>query len=307
MTKAALPVAITCGDPAGVGPEIIVSWAAAQTSPADYRIVGPAAWVAQFGVNGIAVGRADFRPVPGQPCPEGARIAWQAMQLAADGCRNGLFRAVVTGPVSKACLAGVGYPYPGQTEFFAAQWGGEPVMGFAGQRMRVVLATWHQPLMSVGPFLHAHPEVIERAVQQAVLLAAQATGCDAPAIAVCGLNPHAGEGGLLGSEEQQWLDPLLDRLRARYPGLSPALPADTVFFRHLQGDFAAVVALYHDQGLAPLKTVEFSSAVNITLGLPYIRTSPDHGTAFGLAGKNSADSGSFCAAIEWARTLSVQS
>lgn len=307
MNSPVLPIAITCGDPAGVGPEIITRWAATCTDAENFRILGPKSWVNTFGKLGLPVGPDGYQATPGKPDPDGAKLAWQAMQVAADGCGKGHFSAVVTGPVSKAALAQVGYPYPGQTEFFADQWGGNPVMAFAGGKMRVVLATWHQPLMSVGPFLRTHPEVLERAVQQAVFLARTVSGDREPSVAVCGLNPHAGEEGLLGDEEQQWLNPLLQQLRHRFPGVSSALPGDTVFYRHLQGEFDAVVALYHDQGLAPLKTVEFNSAVNITLGLPFIRTSPDHGTAFSLAGKQVADIGSFCAAIEWARKLSVQS
>ena len=126
-----------------------------------------------------------------------------------------------------------------------------------------------------------------------------------PRIGVCGLNPHAGEGGILGSEELEVLDPTLDRLRREMPGLSNCLPGDTVFFRQRQGEFDVVVAAYHDQGLAAVKTLEFDSAVNVTLGLPYIRTSPDHGTAFDIAGQDVADAGSFQAALDVARQLTA--
>ncbi len=132
---------------------------------------------------------------------------------------------------------------------------------------------------------------------------ARAEGVASPRIAVCGLNPHAGEEGLLGSEEQETLDPILERLRPRFPRVSRTQPGDTVFARALRGEFDVVVALYHDQGLAPLKTIDFDEAVNITLGLPFVRTSPDHGTAFSIAGKNIARTRSFENAVTFARKL----
>jgi 4-hydroxythreonine-4-phosphate dehydrogenase len=164
----------------------------------------------------------------------------------------------------------------------------------------VVLATWHIPLREV-PAAITRP-VLERAIERSHWLA-RAEGCGEPRIAVCGLNPHAGEGGMLGREEIDVFDPWLAELRARFAGLSSCLPADTVFARALRGEFDVVVALYHDQGLAPLKAVDFDRAVNVTLGLPFIRTSPDHGTAFDIAGRGIADTGSFANAIAVARRL----
>jgi 4-hydroxythreonine-4-phosphate dehydrogenase len=223
------------------------------------------------------------------------------MERAAEGVRAGEFSAVVTAPVSKARLAAVGYAFPGQTEFFAARWGGEPVMAFCGGRLRVALATWHVPLVEVPQLLG--PVRLRRTVAAADRLA-RADGIAAPRIGVCGLNPHAGEGGLLGEEERDLLDPALERLRADFPGVSSCQPADTLFARTLRGEFDAVVALYHDQGLGPLKTVDFDTAVNVTLGLPFVRTSPDHGTAFGIAGTGRADPRSFAQAVAVARRLS---
>jgi 4-hydroxythreonine-4-phosphate dehydrogenase len=222
------------------------------------------------------------------------------MERAAQGCVNGEFAGVVTGPVSKAELAAIGFPFPGQTEFFAARWGGEPTMAFCGGKLRLVLGTWHLPLRDVPAAINE--AVVERAVEAAVGLAL-AEGVSNPRIAVCGLNPHAGEQGLLGDEEQQLIDPVLARLREHHPGVSSSLPGDTVFARALAGDFDVVVAWYHDQGLAPLKTVDFDTAVNVTLGLPYIRTSPDHGTAFSLAGTGRASITSFANAVRVARRL----
>jgi 4-hydroxythreonine-4-phosphate dehydrogenase len=296
-------LALICGDPAGVGPEIIASWLAANHDEAfNVAVLGPARWLATLpaAVEKIPVGSADFLAIPGTPDDAGARVALAAMELAAAGCRDGRFSGVVTGPVSKARLAAVGYPFPGQTEFFAARWGGEPVMAFCGGRLRVVLLSWHLPLREVPTQLM--PAHFERTVRAADALA-RAEGVAYPRIAVCGLNPHAGEDGLLGSEELTTIDPILNTLRGEFPGLSRTLPGDTVFARQLKGEFDVVVALYHDQGLAPLKTVDFDEAVNVTLGLPYVRTSPDHGTAYGIAGKGVASSTSFSNAVRVARRL----
>ena len=297
------PLAVTCGDPAGVGPEIIGSWLAAQPHEApDVAVIGPAKWLATLpaSVAKIPVGLDEFAATPGQPDAEGALVAWAAMECAAAGCKSGEFSGVVTGPVSKAALAKIGYPFPGQTEFFAAKWGGDPVMAFCGGKLRVVLATWHVPLHEVARQLGPH--LLHRTIAAADTLA-RAEGIAAPRIGVCGLNPHAGEGGLLGYEEKDFLDPALTQLRAEFPGVSPCQPGDTLFARALRGEFDVVVALYHDQGLAPLKVIDFDEAVNVTLGLPFVRTSPDHGTAFGIAGQGKASARSFGNAVTVARCL----
>ena len=175
-------------------------------------------------------------------------------------------------------------------------------MGFVGNKLRAVLATWHIPLRDVAKALTA--ECLESAVRRAFSLA-RSLGAEVPRIAVCGLNPHAGEGGMLGDEEREVMDPVLNQLRGEMPGLSRCIPGDTAFFRQLQGEFDVVVAAYHDQGLAAVKTLEFDSAVNVTLGLPFVRTSPDHGTAFDIAGKGLANYGSFAAALKVARQLTA--
>lgn len=301
------PLAITCGDPAGVGPGIIERWLRETPQLPPVRVFGPAHWLGTLGVEGLAVGPSDYQLRPGSPSEAGARVTLEAMEKAAAACRDGICSAVVTAPVSKAWLQRVGYPYPGQTEFFANRWGGVPTMAFCGGRLRVVLATWHDPLMRIGGLLESNPELLNRAVARAAYLA-QAEGCATPRIGVCGLNPHAGEGGLIGEEEQRFLDPQLNQLRARYPGLSGCLPGDTVFWRALRDEFDVVVALYHDQGLAPLKTLEFDQSVNVTLGLPWVRTSPDHGTAFSLAASGGpVEITSFARAVEVAERLSQYS
>ncbi len=290
-------LAFTCGDPAGVGPEIIATWLANhRDAAADVAVVGPARWLQTLDTPArkIAVGLEDFAAVPGQPDADGALVAWAAMERAAAGCVSGEFAGVVTGPVSKERLARIGYPFPGQTEFFAARWGGDPVMAFCGGKLRVALATWHVPLHDVPGLLGPH--LLERTISAARELC-RAEGIADPRIGVCGLNPHAGEGGILGTEEMDLIDPALDRLRVHIPRLSRCEPGDTLFARQLRGEFDVIVALYHDQGLAPLKVIDFDESVNVSLGLTHVRTSPDHGTAFGIAGKGVARATSFTNAV----------
>jgi len=296
-------LAVTCGDPAGIGPEIISAWLAVRSPDAErVAVIGPARWLAAIpdAAVKVAVGLEDYEATPGMPDGGGALVCWAALERAASGCRTGEFAGVVTGPASKERLARIGWAFPGQTEFFAARWGGDPTMAFCGGRLRVALLSWHVPLREVPAQLTAAK--FARTVAAADELA-RACGAAAPRIGVCGLNPHAGEGGLIGTEERDVIEPVLAGLRAAYPGLSRCEPADTLFARQLRGEFDIVIALYHDQGLAPLKAVDFDTAVNVTLGLPFVRTSPDHGTAFGIAGKGTANPLSFANAVEAARHL----
>jgi len=296
-------LAITCGDPAGVGPEIIASWLNANSNEhAEVVVLGASRWLKTLPsrVTTIAVGLEEYEARLGTPDAEGAMVALAAMERAAEGCKKGEFCGVVTGPVSKSELAKIGYAFPGQTEFFADRWGGDPVMCFCGERMRMTLVTWHVPLSEVPQLLGS--AMLRRAIAAADELA-RVDGVESPRIGVCGLNPHAGEGGLIGDEERNFINPTLDRLRADFPGLSGCEPGDTIFARHLRDEFDVVVALYHDQGLGPLKTMEFDTAVNVTLGLPEVRTSPDHGTAFGIAGQGKASDRSFTNAVKVARRL----
>lgn len=297
-------LALTCGDPAGIGPEVIAAWLAAHADEArDVAVVGPSRWLDRLALHGavaVPAGDPSFVAKLGEPSVEGARAALAAMERAAAGTISGEFSGVVTGPVSKNWLQKAGYPFPGQTEFFADRWGGEPTMAFCGGRLRVVLLTWHIPLRDVPK------QLTEVNIARAVLAAdelARAEGVEKPRIGVCGLNPHAGEGGMLGTEERDILDPALDRLRKTFPLLSRSEPSDTIFGRSLRGEFDVIVALYHDQGLAPLKTIDFDEAVNVSLGLKHVRTSPDHGTAFGIAGKGLASPRSFANAVTVARRL----
>jgi len=301
------PLALTCGDPAGVGPELIASWIKShpqlinQVAP-----IGPLTWLKTLGIKNpesLAVGSNNYNINPGKPDAEGSRIAIAAMEFAAKGVSEGKFSAVVTGPVNKDCLAQVGYKFPGQTEFFAHHWQGEPVMAFAGGKMSVGLVTWHIPLQSVASQINAQN------IRQTILALIQLRkklGDKNPRIAVCGLNPHAGENGLLGQEDKTIIQPIIETLRREGFDITGPLSGDTVFYRHLKGEFDAVVAMYHDQGLAPLKAVDFETSANLTLGLKHIRTSPDHGTAFEIAGKSLVDRGSFDAAVRLAEILSAR-
>ncbi len=295
------PIAITSGDPAGIGPEIASAWLASNpTLAAETVAIGCEAWTSTLKSPTLAVGERTHRPKPGRPEEAGQRIALAAMEEAAEGVKLGRYRAVVTGPVSKEGLAGVGFRHPGQTEFFAAHWGGTPVMAFAGGKMTVGLATWHIPLSAVPTAL------TQEAVRRTALALHRLKlrmGVTRPKIAVCGLNPHAGEKGLMGTEDMTVVRPAVEALRAEGIDAEGPLPGDTVFHRHLMGDYDAVVAAYHDQGLAPLKSVDFATSANLSLGLPYVRTSPDHGTAYALVGTGRADIGSFDSAVRLALRL----
>ena len=299
-----LPLAITSGDPAGVGPEVIISWAKNYRGEReDFVFFGPQSWIEELnalGFKGRGLGFADYEVKPGFPERAGSLIAIDAMMKASLGCSKGKYGGVVTGPVSKELLRETGFQHPGQTEYFAEKWRGTPVMAFVSSQLKVVLATWHVPLH--GVFEDLSPVRLIRAVTQADYLA-RVYGSESPRIGVCGLNPHAGENGLLGDDEGEWINPLLADLREKYPGLSEAQPADSLFWRAREGEFDVIVALYHDQGLIPVKTLEFDQAVNVTLGLPYVRTSPDHGTGFTIAGTGVARNTSFTRAVEVAQLL----
>lgn len=301
MDRGERRIAIACGDPSGLGPELIERCLAERAYPgARFAVFGAEAWVERLAALGanrvepVVLSRERFEP--GRPVASGARLAIAALEEVAAACRAGAADAVVTGPISKARCAAEGFAFPGQTEFFAARWGGEPTMGFVGERLRAVLATWHIPLAAVPEALTE--SVFKRAVLRGFELARR-LGIAEPRVAVCGLNPHAGEEGLLGLEERDRFDPWL----AEMGGGLRCVPGDTAFMRAMRGEVDIVVALYHDQGLAPFKAVDFDSGVNVTLGLPHLRVSPDHGTGFEIAGRGLASAGSMDRAIALAATL----
>jgi 4-hydroxythreonine-4-phosphate dehydrogenase len=272
-------LAVAVGDPRGIGPEVVRK-ALRQPLDAEVRIVG---------------GWEDGAPTE----IEAGRAAAQGIEAAARLALSGEVDAIVTGPVNKAALHVAGYRFPGITEFLAHIAGDIPVaMMLTTGRLRVVLVTTHLSLRD------ALASVTTERVVQAGRIALDALqrwwGIATPRLALCGLNPHAGEGGLFGDEDARILEPAAGALAAAGP-----LPADTVFVRALRGEFDAVLAPYHDVGMTAVKVSGFGTGVNVTLGLPFIRTSPDHGTAFDIAGKGVADAGSMRASLELAVQLAA--
>lgn len=274
-------ILITLGDPAGIGPEVIDHAMIAGGFPGDCR----------FEVIG------DRRAgMPGQPDERSATAAWEALDLAVERLKQGTADAVVTGPVCKQALQRLGFAFPGQTEYFAHAFGVEDYgMLLTGRSLTVGLATIHEPLAAVSSLLSE--EGIVRIARLTHQFLAQRHNLH-PRIAVAGFNPHASEGGAFGDEESRIIAPAVARLQQLYPGVfsGPAVP-DAVFRDAIRGSYHAVIAMYHDQGLIPLKLLDFETAVNVTLGLPVPRTSPDHGTAFDLVGTGRADASSMRAAI----------
>ena len=240
--------------------------------------------------------------VPGRPDPANARYVLATIDAAAEGCLAGRFSAMVTAPVQKSAINDAGIPFQGHTEYLAAKTGGaQPVMLLVAGTLRVALATTHLPLAEVPrrltrESLEATLTVLERGLRASF-------GISAPRILVCGLNPHAGEGGHLGREEIEVIAPALDTLRANGLSIAGPLPADTAFTPASLADADAVLAMYHDQGLPVIKHAGFGRAVNVTLGLAFHRTSVDHGTALDLAGTGRADPGSLFEAIRLAQRL----
>jgi 4-hydroxythreonine-4-phosphate dehydrogenase len=280
-------ILITLGDPAGIGPEIIDLAMASGKLPAgyDFEILGER----QAGH-------------PGKPDARSAKAALDALNTAANRLKANRADAVVTGPVSKHALQALGFDFPGQTEFFASAFGVKDFgMLLSGKTLNVGLATIHEPLAKV-PGLLTEERIIRIGRLTTAFLSER--GILHPRIAVAGLNPHAGESGAFGDEETHTILPAINQLNRHHPGVfsGPAVP-DAIFREAADGAFDAVIAMYHDQGLIPLKLLDFDTAVNVTLGLPKPRTSPDHGTAFAIAGKGQANPASMIAAIRLACEL----
>jgi 4-hydroxythreonine-4-phosphate dehydrogenase len=281
-------VAITIGDPAGIGPEIAAKAAA---SPRVREVCTPVLY-GRIYTPGVEAGKVSA---------EAGRAAYGAIVAAVEDAMAGAVDAVATAPINKAAFALADLPWRGHTELLAHLTGAPSVaMMFHSDALRVVLATIHEPLASV-------PRLLTRAtVERVIRLAARELprfGFTRPRLAVCGLNPHAGEGGVLGDEEQRVIQPAIAACADEGIDIAGPFPADTLFVRASRGEFDAVVACYHDQGLIPVKLLAFGRSVNVTLGLPIIRTSVDHGTAFDIAGRNAADPGSMIEAVRLAATL----
>ncbi|NZA26712.1 4-hydroxythreonine-4-phosphate dehydrogenase PdxA [Luteimonas sp. SJ-92] len=309
-------LALVPGEPAGVGPELaiaalrrepdadLVVFAAGATLARAARALGTSltlhdarAATAPPGGDGVRLVEVPnaAEPVFGTPDPRNARSVVLALRMAAEACMAGEYDGMVTGPVHKAAINAGGIAYTGTTELLAAHAGCEVVMMLANDAMRVALATTHLPLREVADALEG--ERLERSLRILHAALRGDFGIDDPAIAVLGLNPHAGEQGHLGREEIEVIAPVLERLRATGMRLEGPLPADTAFLPRRLAGTDAVLAMYHDQGLPVLKYSGFERAVNLTLGLPYPRVAVDHGTALDLAGSGRADPSSLLAAV----------
>lgn len=294
-------LAVTLGDPRGIGPEVTA--AALRATDLELVTVGPTG----AGLEpDVAIGHWS-----GRGASEAGRLAGAAIERATTMALAGEVSGVVTGPIDKGALAAAGYPFHGHTEMLRSLTGaGEVAMLMAAERtalggpLRVVLATTHIALEDVPAELTG-----DRLVRQTRLTARSLRewwGIERPRLAVCALNPHASDGGLFGDQESRLMAPAVAALREEGLDVTGPLPADTVFVRALRGEFDAVVAPYHDVGMAAFKTASFGSGVNVTLGLPFVRTSPDHGTALDIAGRGMADPASMIEAVRMAGRLSRQ-
>ena len=286
-----LRIGVTVGDPAGIGPEI------ARRAAADPHVLA----VCEPVLYGPWSDAASTRFTPGVGSAETGQISFDAVREATTDALEGRLDAVVTAPINKAMWAKAGLGWRGHTELLAHLTGVDAVaMMFHTKKLNVVLATVHVPLAEV-------PRVLTRErLIRTIALAEQALprfGVAQPRIAVAGLNPHAGEDGLLGLEDDEVLRPAIESCQADGVNVTGPFPGDTVFLRALRGEFDVVIAAYHDQGLIPVKLVGFGSAVNVTLGLPIVRTSVDHGTAYDIAGTGKADPSSLIAAVDLAARL----
>jgi 4-hydroxythreonine-4-phosphate dehydrogenase len=313
-------IAISLGDPAGIGPEVVVrALAARPTLPV--IIFGDAGVLARAArLSGVAAPAADAieavtalgldEVVAGRPNDASARAQLAYLEAATDAVQRGRATALVTAPISKDWIGRAGFAFPGHTEYLAARTRApEVAMMLAGPALRVTVATTHIALSDVPRALSI--DGIVSAIALTATALARSFGFATPRVAVAGLNPHAGEAGKFGDEEQRLVVPALALARARLArdGVradvsGPHVP-DVVFRQAADGVFDAVVALYHDQGLIPVKLLHFDEAVNVTLGLPFVRTSPDHGTAYDIAGRGVARPASFLAALDLAAKLSA--
>ncbi|MFZ3583366.1 4-hydroxythreonine-4-phosphate dehydrogenase PdxA [Loktanella sp. DJP18] len=314
------PIVISCGEPAGIGPEVAAkAWAALGSTmpllwigdprhlPPDtpYRIVTQVEQAQGPCPDALPVLARDLggRLRHGTPDPVHAQGVIAAISDGVALVQAGEARAICTAPISKAALIdGADFAYPGHTEYLAALAGDVPVvMMLACAALRVVPATIHIPLQDVPQALTAQVLRDTLRITHAALM--QEFGIIAPRIAVAGLNPHAGENGKMGREEIETIAPLLDAMRGEGLTLIGPLPADTMFHAAARAGYDAAVCMFHDQALIPIKTIDFAGGVNVTLGLPFVRTSPDHGTAFGIAGLGVADATSMIAALGMARDM----
>jgi 4-hydroxythreonine-4-phosphate dehydrogenase len=299
------PIGITMGDPLGIGAELIQKALPSFRKQFCFKVFGDPALLADL-PPGELVPVTVAAPGAGHDAESAGRASVAYLDRAMEAWQAGEIRALVTAPISKSHVKAAGFPFPGHTEYLAARTGREKfVMMMAGPRLRVSLVTIHEPIARVPKLLTAERilttiEITHQALRERFHIAT-------PRLAVCGLNPHAGEEGILGREEIEIIGPALETARRRgFACSGPGVP-DAVFHEAYEGKWDAVVCMYHDQGLIPFKMIHFRDGVNVTLGLPLVRTSPDHGTAFDIAGRGIADSSSFEAAIRMAEEMTAGS
>ena len=322
------PLAVSLGDPAGIGPEVIAKcWDNRESfglppfvAIGDPRSVaavwdGPIEIVESprqadaafdYGLPIFQLNSPSPADVPGHPSVAGAHTSLDALELAVGLARSGSAAAVVTGPVAKEQLYAIGFTHPGQTEFVAERCGispGNVVMMLAGPTLRTIPVTTHIPLGAVAERLNS--ALIESRGRAALRGLQRNFGIAEPRLAVSGLNPHAGEGGQLGREEMEIIAPAIAALAAEGWRVTGPHPADTMFHARARANYDAALCMYHDQALIPIKALHFEEAVNVTLGLPIVRTAPDHGTAFDIAGQDRADPRPMAAAIRMAADNAV--
>ena len=314
------PLAVALGDPAGIGPEIVAkAWELRRSAalPPFFAIGRPAAikavWNGPLEIIGspadadhcffdalpiLQVGRPGVKIVPGQPCLEGARNALDSLEMAVGLTRSNVAGALVTGPISKAQLYSVGFTHPGQTEFIAERCGVSDdmvAMMLVGPTLRTVPVTSHIPYRDVPQEISVERIVMKsRTVMRGLQ---RLFGIPRPHLAIAGLNPHAGENGSLGREEIDIIIPAIEMLREEDLEVTGPYPPDALFHARMRQTYDAALCMSHDQALIPLKTLHFDEGVNMTLGIPIVRTAPDHGTAFAIAGENAADPGAMIAAL----------
>lgn len=320
MAKAALsPIALTCGDPSGIGPELALAAFATLRGACPFFMIGdprhlpPGAEIALIDAPEEALSDHSALPVltheflanavPGCPSPENAQGVVEVIRKGVELVLQGRASALCTAPISKKELVDhAGFGFPGHTEFLAHLAGVEDVvMMLAARELKVVPATIHIPLSEVPAALTA--KLLETTIRITAAALTRDFGIANPTIAVAGLNPHAGEGGLLGAEEIAIIAPLCARMRAEGLVVKGPLSADTMFHEKARSEYDVAIAMYHDQALIPIKTLAFDRGVNVTLGLPFVRTSPDHGTAFDIAGKGTADATSLIEALRMAHRM----
>jgi len=324
-------IAITMGDPSGIGPEVIIKALSDEAIGriclpiviGDISVLEAAKNISKSSLKLLKVHQdnigesdsgaievislSDIKPdslCPGTACPEGGKAMVSYIYKAVEMCLSGKADAMVTCPINKSLMQGVGCLFEGHTQLIAHLTGTEKfVMMLAGEKLKVSLVSIHCALRDVAPLIRRERIMTVAEITWRALV--DDFGIEQPRIAIAALNPHAGEECLFGSEEKDEIAPAIVGLQDRGMQVSGPFPADTLFYRAYRGEFDAVVAMYHDQGLIPLKLLHFSDGVNVTLGLPIVRTSVDHGTAYDIAGRGIADSSSLRAAIKMAALMAV--